>query len=183
MSDPDYEAWLKKDLWRVSEFVLLACEFEPEISEGDLLVLDAQDDETRRWVREEYADCRRLSDQIYRSIGAGELKVANFGHGVSDAARPIDFIQWAIQKDFDLPDPMLDYERAFIDAREQGGKSTALSKRERQKRDTLRRYKDWREEHSALKEQFPGKTKTWYAEEIKSNKNLKYSVDYIRKHL
>ncbi len=182
MRDPNYKDWLRKDLWTLGEFVQLACGFEPDLPEADELVLGGQDDDTQEWALNLYAPCKRIGDLIQRSIGAGNFQLRDYGGGISDAAPPIDFIRWGLRKNVALPTPMLDYERAFVEAGGSGGKTKSLSRRERQKLDTQRMYKDWKGLRLVYEKESPGKTKTWYAEEIRDNHYPKYSADYIRKH-
>jgi len=181
--NPDYNAWLLKDLWSVSEFVLLACQFDPEIGEGDDQVIHALDEDTQAWVQEKYAPCGCLSDLIRRSIAAGELKVMDYGYRLKDVAPPIDLIRWAIQKDVDMPLSLIDFERSFVADQPNYNGQPAKSRREMQKLRTKARNKALQEEYIRLMEEHPGQKGEWYAYKIKQVIAPGLAVETVRKNM
>ena len=183
MRNPDYEAWLLKDLWSVSEFVLLACQFDPEIGEGDDQVIHALDEDTQAWVQEQYAPCGRLSDLIHRSIAAGEFKVMDFKYRLKEVARPIDLIRWAIRKGVEIPLPLFDFEQTFVDDEPNDDSQPAPSRREAQKLRTKARNKELQKEYMRLKEEHPRQNGKWYAHQIQQTIAPTLNVETVRKNM
>lgn len=137
MQELDYDEWLKKDLWTLSEFVLLACRFDPIVPEAEIQVMFEPGN--AEWAADYYKCCRDLNDLATRSVSNGTLVVDDYSPTLRQAAQPIVFIRWAKAKGVTLPQEL----------------SSKQIRRQERKLETQEKYKAWGKEATRLQEQHP----------------------------
>jgi len=165
MDKPDYKQWLARDIWDLGEFVLLATGFEPNLSEGDALVIHERDDETQEWVQFLFAPCREMRSRAERSIAAGKLKVEDLGRAI-DAAEPIVFIEWAIRTREKIPSEMYQFAKDLKRLPQTNSSSGQISRQEIRKAATMAKHDMWKAKFHSLREKNPDKSKSWISIQI-----------------
>jgi hypothetical protein len=179
--NPDYKFWLTKELWRVSEFVLLACGFDPDIDEGDEQVVHLRDDDSQEWVRTIFEPCAVLQDSLRRAVATEKISVNEYNPDFPDAARPIVFLRWAVIAGVQLPPKLVEYEKEHPIV--QDGNPSAMSKGHLRKMRTSNKHELWRNEYLRLRKLHPDKSKVWISLQIHRTIAPQNSPETIRKQM
>jgi hypothetical protein len=179
---PDYEIWLKRELWTLEEFSQLAYGYNPDPPEGDLEVIYALDDETQEYIRNLYEPCTELHRRAKMSIEVGLLELKKLGE-YTYVGEPIIFIRWALRNGYELVKELVEYEANYCDE-DKLSHSKPLSGRERRKQRDRLRKDDWRRQYRQLREKHPTKSDRWIAEQISRMDIAKgRAAETIRKHM
>jgi len=185
MNDSDFDKWLNYDLWYVGEFVSLALQKIPNFEDQGLYLfehkrIELHPDLEPNWYHE-WAELYFLTQ---RGIDAGKIKTTRNGDQEEDSAAPIEYISWALDKDIDLPQKMIDFITINLETLDNSQKGGAVSKRERRKLMTKKKHKLLEASVGNLHRDFPNRSVGWYADKlIKTNKNQEYKRGTLLKYI